>query len=357
MIYIEPKSTDAAFCFSTEEYCIKRFDGAEPIWMLWQTERCAMLGRNQIADAEIDMGKAERRGVQIVRRSSGGGTIFTDRGALLFTVILPFTQGDDAKRLLLENAAEPIVRALRAVGPQAEIQGRNDILVDGKKVSGMAQYIMNGKLCSHGSLLVNTDLDLLADVLRVDVEKFRTKALRSVRARVANLAEYTEKPCDADTFRSGLGKRLFEPIGAREYVLSERDTEQIHEIRSAKYANPEWTFGSSPRFSFVNARRFFGGKVEISLETEKNTIIHCGISGDFLALRPIRELEELIEGAAYRPDAVSGRIANADMRMYIGEVTNEEFISCMFGNRSNTTLISKEAVKCKRNRTGCARNS
>ncbi|MDR1246084.1 MAG: lipoate--protein ligase [Clostridiales Family XIII bacterium] len=337
MIYIEPKSTDAAFHFSVEEYCTKRFDGAEPIWMLWRTERCAMLGRNQIADVEIDMGEAERLGVQTVRRLSGGGTIFTDMGVLLFTVILPFGQGDDATRLLLENAAEPVVRALREKGANAEIQGRNDILVDGKKVSGMAQYILNGKLCSHGSLLVNADLDSLANVLRVDPEKFKTKALRSVKARVANISEYTETPCDANTFLNDLRQSLLSSSAAREYILTERDTEQINAIRAAKYANPEWTFGKSPKFSFGNARRFAGGKVEISLETEKNTIVRCGISGDFLALRPIRELEALIEGAAYRPDAVKRRIADTNMRMYIGSVTDEEFISCMFGNYSNPT--------------------
>jgi lipoate-protein ligase A len=289
-----------------------------------------MLGRNQIADAEIDMGEAERLGVRIVRRSSGGGAIFTDMGTLLFTLILPFGDGDDAKRLLTEHAAEPLVRALRGMGVNAGIEGRNDIEVNGRKISGMAQYIKNGKLCSHGSLLFDADLESLARVLRADTEKFRTKALRSMRSRVANIAEYMGEQCSAEDFWHRLRQRLFEIFSVREYALTESDIAQINKIREGKYANPEWTFGNTPSFSFKNQRRFPGGKLEISLETDKNIIVGCRINGDFLALLPIQELERLIEGAAYTPDAVERRLGDTDMGRYIGAVTRDEFLSCMF---------------------------
>jgi lipoate-protein ligase A len=330
MICIEPRSTDAAFHFSVEEYCMTRFDASETVWMFWQADGFAMLGRNQIADAEIDAREAERLGVRVVRRSSGGGTIFTDMGTLLFTVILPFGKGGDARRLLLQNAAEPIARALRDMGADAGIEGRNDILAAGKKVSGMAQYVMNGRLCSHGSLLFDADLNSLAAVLRADPEKFRTKALSSVRARVANLAECPKIPRDIETFRRELKKRLFDSLPVREYAPAERDTLRIDEIRARKYANPEWTFGRTPKFSFRNGKRFTGGKVEIALATEKNEITHCRINGDFLALRPVRELEARIEGAAFAFDAIKRRIEGVDFRMYLGSVTPEEFLSCIF---------------------------
>jgi lipoate-protein ligase A len=330
MICIEPQSTDAAFHFSVEEYCMTRFDASETIWMFWRADGFAMLGRNQIAEAEIDAREAERLGVRTVRRSSGGGAIFTDMGTLLFTVILPLGRDGDAKRLLLQNAAEPIARALREMGADAGVEGRNDITAAGKKVSGMAQYIMNGRLCSHGSLLFDADLESLAAVLRADPEKFQTKALRSVRARVANLAECPSLPRDIKTFWRELKKRLFASFPVREYALTERDAESVGKIRAEKYANPEWTFGKTPKFSFENRKRFPGGKVEIALETEKNAIRRCRINGDFLALRPVRELEERIEGAPFAFDAVKRRISGADLRMYLGTVTQEEFLSCVF---------------------------
>jgi lipoate-protein ligase A len=116
----------------------------------------------------------------------------------------------------------------------------------------------------------------------------------------------------------------------REYAPAERDTLRIDEIRTRKYANPEWTFGRTPKFSFRNGKRFTGGKVEIALATEKNEITHCRINGDFLALRPVSELEARIEGAAFAFDAIKRRIEGADFRMYLGSVTPEEFLSCIF---------------------------
>ncbi|MDR3120660.1 MAG: lipoate--protein ligase family protein, partial [Clostridiales bacterium] len=188
MWYAAPDSLDAAFYFAAEEYLTTRFSKEGRVLLLWRTEPGVMLGVNQAAEAEVDLAEAERLGVSLTRRSSGGGAIFTDPGTLLFTVILPFRIGeDDAKRLEREYVAGPIVRVLNQMGVPARCEGRNDITVDGKKVSGLAQYARGGRLCTHGSLLYDADLDTLARVLRPDAQKTASKSVRSVRARVANL--------------------------------------------------------------------------------------------------------------------------------------------------------------------------
>jgi lipoate-protein ligase A len=328
-LFIEPKSTDAAFHFSVEEYLIRRFAGSRNIFMIWQAENCAMLGRNQIAGMEVDVSAAERLHVQVIRRSSGGGTIFTDLGTLLISAITAFKDGDDAKQML-SILAGPLVSALNKFGIKAYIQGRNDIFVDGKKISGMAQYIKEGVLVSHCSLLFDTDLDRLITVLRPDTGKIISKALTSMRSHVTNLSEYMSVSCTTNEFKDMLKKSFFEDLNFDEYELTEEDIQKIQEIRLKKYANSDWNIGSEPRFSYSNSKRFPGGKVEVRIFTEHGFITNCALNGDFLALLPVRGLEEKLEGLPYRIEAVREALVSIDLRPYLGTITTEELLSCVF---------------------------
>jgi lipoate-protein ligase A len=328
--YIETESTDAAFHFSVEEYCMRRFTGNETVWMIWQADKCAMLGRFQIADAEIDLSEAERKGVRVVRRSSGGGAIFTDMGTLLYSSIRPFAEGDDAKEIL-RDVAKPIVNVLRKMGVQASIEGRNDILAGGGKISGMAQHAKGGRLCSHGSLLYDADLETLTSVLRTDEGKIRSKALPSMRSRVTNLAEHMSEPCPINEFRDRLRQSLFEELGLTPYDLSADDIEQIEKIRLEKYANPEWTLGKTPRFTFSNQSRFPGGKIEVFLEIEKGVVKNCAITGDFLGWESVRPIEARIEGLFYKRDVVKESLEGMDIKPYMASIALDELLSCLFG--------------------------
>lgn len=328
-VFVEPKSTDAAFHFSAEEYLSRRLPENGRIFMIWQAENCAMLGRNQIAHKEVDVAEAERLGVRIVRRSSGGGTIFTDMGTLLISAITVFRNGDDAKQML-GILANPLVSAMNKFGVEAYIHGRNDVFVEGKKVSGMAQYIKDGVLVSHCSLLFDTDLDKLATVLRTDTGKIVSKALTSMRSHVTNLSEYMPVSRTTNEFKNMLKASFFEDLNFDEYELTEEDIQKIHEIRLQKYANNEWNIGSEPRFSYRNARRFPGGKVEVHLHTEHGIIRNCALSGDFLALLPVRGLEEKIEGLPYRVNTVREALASIDLGSYLGTITPDELLSCVF---------------------------
>ena len=331
MLYIEPESTDAAFHFSVEEHCMECFPPDGSVAMLWSTDNCVMLGSNQVADAEIDMDEAERLGLRLTRRSSGGGAIFTDPGTLLYTVISPFREGDDPGKLALERAARPVMDALHKMGVNAAMEGRNDILVDGRKISGVAQYIRGKRLCTHGSLLFSADLEMLARILRADDEKIRSKALRSMRGRVTNIAEHLPRPVEMPEFRAELRRLLFEALDLREYRLKESDIERVTRIRDEKYANPAWIFGRTPDFTYKNSMRFSGGRLEILLSVERGVVKSCAVQGDFLALRPSRGLEGLIEGLDYRRAAVHGRLKTVDLSRFLGSVTLDEFLLCMFG--------------------------
>ncbi|MCL2360388.1 MAG: lipoate--protein ligase [Defluviitaleaceae bacterium] len=330
MIYIEMESTDAAFHFSVEEYVMEHFPSDETVMMIWQADNCAMLGCNQIAEAEIDIGYAENERIHIVRRSSGGGTIFTDMGNLLYTVILPHKDPPDEVR---KNVADMIIKALREMGIPAEIDGRNDILADGAKFSGMAQYTRHGRICTHGSLLYDTDLDKLARVLTVDDAKIRSKALRSVRSRVTNIKKYLNPDYSIQEFLKLLKQRLFCNEKIIRHTLTDNALAMIHQIYHERYGNPSWTFGRAPMFTFHNSKRFAGGKVEIFLDIAKGDVISCCIRGDFLGIIPIHGLEEVLTGTEFRYQAFVRALEEILIQPYLGNIGKDEFLSCIFGDR------------------------
>ena len=330
MLYIETKSVDAAFHFSVEEYIVRHYPWDEPVLMIWQADKCAMIGSNQIAGLEIDLGCARREGVQIVRRSSGGGTIYTDLGTLLYTVIQPNTKEAYPLEIARRQVSEPVVEALREIGITASVEGRNDILVEGKKVSGLAQYTRHGRICTHGSLLYDADLEMLARVLRVDDEKIRSKALRSIRSRVTNIREYMSHECSTLEFLELLKKSLFERLPVRDFSLSEHDLSQIGQIFKEKYGDPAWTFEQSPKYSFHNGKRFPGGRVDVYLDIEKGAVSSCSIRGDFLGVVPIRDLERVFENRLFKHQVFAEALEGISLQPHLGNITIDEFLSCMF---------------------------
>ena len=331
MIYIENNNKHAAFHFSVEEF-LMRNPKAEPVIMLWQTDKCVMIGTNQVVYAEVDLEYAERENMQIVRRSSGGGTIFTDKGTLLYTMIQPYIEGSEVKQLAKDTIVGAVERALNKMGVPAVLEGRNDILANGKKISGIAQYVRNGMLCTHGSLLYDADLTRLARVLNVDDEKIHSKAIRSVRSRVTNIKDYLG--ILTSEFRENLKQYLISEFAANEYTLTEYDLLEIEKICREKYANDTWTFGSSPKFSISYSKRFPEGKVDIYLDIVKGIIASCSIRGDFLSVCPIGELEEKLNGVAFDYNAIADRLNEVSLELYIGGITKEQFLSCIVGREA-----------------------
>ena len=329
MIYIENSSTDAAFHFSTEDFLMRHF-GSEPVLMVWQADRCVMLGANQVAHTEVDMEFAGRENIKIVRRGSGGGAIFTDMGTLLYSFIQPYRELENARQAV----GETVAAALKGMGVPAALEGRNDILAGGKKISGIAQQVRHGRVCTHGSLLYDTDLDMLAGALRADGDKIQSKAIRSVRSRVGNISEYMGGLSVGD-FREGLLERLFCGFLEHEYRLTERDLGEIEGIYNEKYNNPAWTFGKSPAFTFKNGRRFPGGRVDIYLDTKNGIVSSCAICGDFLATEPVYALEAKLENILFDYRAFYAALEGVSLGPYLGDISKEQFLSCIFGKEAD----------------------
>ncbi|NLW78067.1 MAG: lipoate--protein ligase [Ruminococcaceae bacterium] len=332
MTFYEPHSLDAAFHFAAEEYCMAHPVPGRDVVMIWQTGKCAMLGSNQIVQNEVDLELAKREGVQLVRRASGGGTIYTDPGTLLLTLITPFPEGGDAKAIGRERLAKPIVAALKKLGVNAELQGRNDMLVDGQKVSGLAQRLSGGMLCSHCSLLVDADLSTLGKILTVDEAKIRAKGFTSVKSRVTNIAEHLPQRVTTAVFRRQLTEALKAILPLETAHFTEAELAGIEAIRLKKYANANWTYRTNVQFTHHHEKRLPLGKVEIYMMIDKDRIRDLSIRGDFLSLEAIETLEAHLAGRPYDEQAVDAALDEMDLGLYLGGVSKRDFMAIMFAH-------------------------
>ncbi len=184
--YYNSSSTDPTWNLALEEYVLLNFRDKK-IFMLWQNDRTVVIGKNQDAEAEADFKYAAGNNIQIVRRTTGGGAVYHDMGNVNYSFFLDY---DLKNPLSLSSCAEPVVNALRAMGVEAGFSGRNDILVNEKKVCGTADRIDGNRILAHGCLLFSVDFDTLEKVLTPSAEKLGKRGIRSVRSRVANLSEF-----------------------------------------------------------------------------------------------------------------------------------------------------------------------
>jgi len=324
--YIETNSTDAAFNFACEAHCMKKFKDDKTI-MIWQADNCVMIGRYQAAQSEIDAAAVKKIGASVIRRATGGGTIYTDMGTLLYTFIMP---AGDALSIDFTTVCRPIVSSLNKMGINAELKGRNDILIDGKKISGNAQAISGNVLCSHGSLLYDTNLDMLNELLVVDEAKIKSKGITSIRSRVTNIIEHMPAKCSTKEFWQKLKKTLFEEGDATEYALTAEDIDEIERIKNEKFGTWAWNVGNAPKFNYFSEKRFPKGKVSVSLDINSGIVGQCRINGDFLGLMPIEPIENIIEGTPYIYEEMKNKLSNIDFDIYFRGISRDEFLGCIF---------------------------
>ena len=239
MLYIDINSKDAAYHFSVEEFCMRELKSEKPVLMIWQADNTVMLGNNQVVVAEVKLDYAQERGIKIVRRSSGGGAIYTDMGTVLYTLIQPINDDVIVHR---EEVAAAVIGVLGVMGVAAERIGKNDILIDGKKISGLAQYTTGNFVCTHGSLLYDTDLEVLSSVLVPNDDKLHPKGIKSIRSRVTNIKPYMSNDLTIGEFINCLKEGLLSGKEFLEYYISKEEEIQIERFYNKKYANDEWIY-------------------------------------------------------------------------------------------------------------------
>ena len=295
-------STDPYFNLAAEQYLLDTEDGQ--IFMLWRNDRAVIIGRNQNAYAEIDRAFVKEHNIAVVRRLTGGGAVFHDLGNVNFTFISPENKND---LLDFSHFCAPVVAALRKLGVPAELSGRNDMTVNGRKFSGNAACVYNGKSMHHGTLLFSADLSEIEGSLHVDPEKMQSKGIKSVRSRVCNLKEYLP---DLDV--TGFFNYLISEIAPDASYFSEEQIKGIQKLKDEKYATWEWNYGVSKQYAKTVKKRFPFGIVEISYTAENGCLTAVNISGDYFGKLPTKELEQKLTGCRLSYDELCAALHGAD---------------------------------------------
>ncbi|AMM92089.1 lipoate--protein ligase [Peribacillus simplex] len=329
MLFIDNNGiTDPRINLAIEEYALKHLNIDETYLLFYINRPSIIIGRNQNTIEEINADYVDGNGITVVRRLSGGGAVYHDLGNLNFSFI---TREDGDSFHNFKKFTQPVVETLEKLGIQAELSGRNDILAEGKKISGNAMFSTKGRMFSHGTLLFQSEMDHIVSALKVKKDKIESKGIKSIRSRVGNIADFLKEPMSVEEFRSFLLQNIFKESGeVTEYVLTEADWEKIHKISEERYQNWEWNYGKSPKFNLQNSHRFSVGSVDIRLEVNRGIIEHCKIYGDFFGVGEVADIEQKLTGSRYEKKAISNVLDEIDVRHYFGNVTKEEILALIY---------------------------
>ena len=324
-IYLETGSENPFYNLAFEEYVLTHRREGDYL-ILWQNDNTVVIGQNQNAEAEINRSFVEAHGIRVVRRMTGGGAVYHDLGNLNYSFI---TDAGDASQLTMEVFTAPVVEALRSLGLQAEASGRNDILVNGKKVSGTAQRMAGGRILHHGTLLFDSDAEMVSGALHADPEKFRSKSAKSVRSRVGNIRAELAQDLTLVEFWDYLKKTLTKD-GFLPQQLTEEELAAVMDLKESKYDTWEWNFGRSPKFDLLNKRRFSGGTLEAGVRVEGGKITEAAFYGDFLSVTSLQALTQALSGCSFREEAVSEVLDRFPLEQFFGGIRKEEILETLF---------------------------
>ncbi|WP_027963867.1 lipoate--protein ligase [Halalkalibacillus halophilus] len=325
--------TDPYINLAIEEYALKHLniDDDQQYLLFYVNGPSIIIGKNQNTVEEINTDYVDANHIKVVRRLSGGGAVYHDLGNLNFS-FLAKDEGNNFSNF--KKFTQPVVDALQNIGVNAELTGRNDITAEGRKISGNAQFTTKGRMFSHGTLMFDSEVENVIQSLRVKSEKIRSKGIKSIRSRVANISEFVDEEIDMEAFKEVLLTYIFDVKNVEDvpkYQLTEDDWKKIHEISKERYQNWDWNYGRSPGFNIQHTKRIEGvGSYDVRLDVKKGVIQDVTIFGDFFGIGEVTEVEEKLQGVRYERDAIVEALRGVDLQHYLGKLEDEDFISLVY---------------------------
>lgn len=323
MLCIPNQNTDPYFNLAAEEYILKNFK--ENCFVLWRSIPSIIIGKHQNALAEINLNFVQEQNIPVVRRLSGGGTVFHDLGNLNFSF---FQNVEDNENLVdFKRYTKPILEILHDLGVDAKFEGRNDIMIDGKKISGNAEHVFKKRVLHHGTLLFSSEISNLSQALKVNPLKYQDKGVKSVRSRVTNIIDHLSKKITVMEFYNKiLAHIIASDKDAVIYELNKSDIDQISQLAKEKYKSWEWNFGYSPKYNFEKTQNTSEGNINVQLLVEKGYIKDLKLACGFIDEKIVTEIERVLKGVRHEPASVRNELLSFDL----SNDKIEEFSSTFF---------------------------
>lgn len=324
MLYIPNENLDPALNLAMEEYILSGMNLREDVLFFFIDEPSIIVGRHQNTSEEINETYVKEHGIQVVRRLSGGGAVYHDLGNLCFSFIIP-----DNKRQTpdFQTFTEPVIHALNKLGAPVELSGRNDLLLNGAKISGNAYYHNTfGSVC-HGTLLFDSDLSILSQALQVNPAKINSKGIKSVRSRVVNLKPSLPQISDVRALRQALIHEIFgdqDEIRIKEF--NQADLDAIKQTANTRYRTWDWNYGKSPAYNVRCQKRFPFGNLDARIQVEAGFIRDIHLFGDFFTVEDPGIIEQNLNGIPYQPDALFNGLNLSESEKIFPGVNTGEFV-------------------------------
>jgi len=327
--YIESRDTDPARNLALEQFVFDSLDRRHSYFMLWQNHNSIIVGKHQNTTAEINASFVNAHNISVVRRLSGGGAVYHDMGNLNFTFI---TDTGTENSIDFTAFCRPIQNALVSFGVPVEISGRNDMTIEEKKISGNAQYIKNGRVMHHGTLLYDSNMEVLSKALNVTDDKIESKGIKSVKSRVTNIRPFMKTDMPMNEFWDSLKKYMFSAFDMKEYNLSAEEEAEVEKLKERVYSQWDWNYGASPPHNIRKMRRIENcGKFEILLDVEKGGIINnIAFYGDFFGNDDPAELAEILKGRHFQYNELEGTLNDINISRFFRNLDARTFLALLF---------------------------
>lgn len=325
MYYIDNSCTDPYFNLALEQYVFDRLAVKKDFFILWRNDNAIIIGKHQNTMEEINAAFVKANSIEVVRRLSGGGAVYHDLGNVNFTFIAHHGGGFD-----FSTFCYPVMKALRSLGVEVQLSGRNDMSIDGRKFSGNSQYVKHGRVMHHGTIMFDSNLDMVERSLKVPEDKFLSKGFKSVRSRVTNVKPHLSQSISTIEFMDHLQGFMSEEFRLIPYDLRKEDLNAVRKLQKEVYDRWEWNYGESPQYQIVKRRRVDGvGQIEIHLDVEKGVIKKAAFYGDYFGNRDTKELAALLTGAKLREEDVGMLLETIHIQDYFNNLSQEQFCSIL----------------------------
>lgn len=308
--------------FALEEHLL--LDAPEDSYLFFYIHKPSIIvGAHQNTLEEINANYVKENNITVARRMSGGGAVYHDHGNLNFSFVKP------GKKTEVNDFAaftKPIVNVLQRLGVPAQLHGRNDLVVDGKKISGNASCYKNGRILAHGTLLFKANMTELGNALQANEIKLRSKGVQSVRSRVTNIADYLPPEMTIEDLKQEILHYFAENEDVMPYQLSEETERQIKKRAQDHFSTWEWNWGVSPTYNIRRMDKFPCGIVDVRLLKKGNIISAAKIYGDFFTFQETSELEELLKNAEWTKEGLDRALQDVEIKSYFSSLDNDSFI-------------------------------